>query len=257
MAGNIIVRPNAPMLAIAAMTEIANQAGNEPWPSLELASKWFDRASIVLSISLLFGFASTVVIVWLGIVKEHHWDLARDHAAERIVSLELETAKANEEISKANKVAALATQKANEAALELEKFKAPRVLSPEQIDRIAEKLKQFSGVPYEVATATRDPEFDMCISFIETALGKAGWIGIGWRGDPDGDMRGVGRATIGRDVSATNVMIAISPGKTTPPLALAAAKALASALNAEGIAARAGAFSVPTDNIRIMVGRKT
>ena len=134
------------MLAIAAMTKNANRAGNEPWPSLEVASKWFDRASIVLSISLLLGFASTVVIVWLGIVKEHHWDLARDHAAERIASLELDTAKANEEISKANEVAALATQKANEAALELEKFKAPRVLSPEQIDRIAEKVKQFRGV---------------------------------------------------------------------------------------------------------------
>src|SRR5260370_22218949 len=82
MAREIRTSPATPMLIIAAIIEMANHAGNEPRPSLEVASKWFDRASIALALSLLVGFASTVVIIWLGIVKEHHWDLARERANE-------------------------------------------------------------------------------------------------------------------------------------------------------------------------------
>src|SRR5258705_13497354 len=87
MAREIINSPAPPMLISAAITEMANHAGNEPWPSLEAASRWFDRASIVLS--LLAGFAATVVIVWLGIAKEHHWDLLRDSSNEKVATLEL------------------------------------------------------------------------------------------------------------------------------------------------------------------------
>jgi len=83
------------MIVIAAMTEMANHAGKEPWPSLEVASHWFDRARIVLALSLLASFAATVVIVWLGIVKEHHWDLLRDTSNEKVAALELRAAEAN------------------------------------------------------------------------------------------------------------------------------------------------------------------
>src|SRR4029077_6130121 len=79
------------MSMIAAMIEIGNHAENGIWPSLSDASRWFDRASIVLAISLLFSFAATVVIVWLGIVKEHHWDIARVSAAKRIGELNSQT----------------------------------------------------------------------------------------------------------------------------------------------------------------------
>ena len=99
------------MLVIATMTEIANHAGNDPWPSLEAASKWFDRASIVLAISLLFGAVATVSIVWLGIVKEHHWDLLRERASEQIASVGLDAAKSNAEAAKAHeRIAELSVQ---------------------------------------------------------------------------------------------------------------------------------------------------
>lgn len=78
------------------MAEIANHAGNEPWPSLDWASWIFDRASFVLIGSLIVGAAATVAMVWMGIVKEHHWDLLRESAAERIASVQLEAANANE-----------------------------------------------------------------------------------------------------------------------------------------------------------------
>ena len=77
------------------MAEIANHAGNEPWPALDWASWIFDRASWVLVVGLAFGLAATVVMVWMGIVKEHHWDLLRTSSNEKVATLELETAKAN------------------------------------------------------------------------------------------------------------------------------------------------------------------
>jgi sterol desaturase/sphingolipid hydroxylase (fatty acid hydroxylase superfamily) len=61
------------MMATAIMAEIANHAVKEPWPSLDWASWIFDRASFVLVGSLVIGVAATVAIVWMGIVKEHHW----------------------------------------------------------------------------------------------------------------------------------------------------------------------------------------
>jgi hypothetical protein len=71
------------MTATVIMAEIANRAVREPWPSLEWASWIFDRASFVLVGSLVLGVAATVAIVWMGIVKEHHWDLARDAATKK------------------------------------------------------------------------------------------------------------------------------------------------------------------------------
>jgi hypothetical protein len=106
------------MSIIAAMTEIGNQAGNGIWPALPDASRWFDRASIVLALSLLASFAATVVIVWLGIVKEHHWDEAREAAKVKIAGLETETEKAKAEQAKANEAIATATATAATANLE-------------------------------------------------------------------------------------------------------------------------------------------
>ena len=119
---------------MTAMADIANQAGKEPWPSLESASWVFDRASWILVISLAIGLSATVAIVWMGVVKEHHWDLLREKAAKQIASVELATAKANKQ--------------AAEAQLALEKYKAPRSISPEQRNRIAEEMKQFKGQQY-------------------------------------------------------------------------------------------------------------
>ena len=72
------------------MAEIGNHAGNGIWPTLELASKIFDRASFALIVGTVIVLASTVFIVWMGIVKEHHWDLLREQSSERIATLGLE-----------------------------------------------------------------------------------------------------------------------------------------------------------------------
>ena len=50
------------------------------WPSLETATRAFDLSSITLAIGACVVFVSTALIVWLGIVKEHHWDALREQA---------------------------------------------------------------------------------------------------------------------------------------------------------------------------------
>jgi hypothetical protein len=70
--------------------------------SLEMASRLFDWSSIALAIGACIVFVATAAIVWLGIVKEHHWDLLREHANEKIASVELEAAKSNTEAVKAH-----------------------------------------------------------------------------------------------------------------------------------------------------------
>lgn len=78
-------------MVVAAMSEIANHTGKEPWLSLETASWWFDKSSVVLAISLFVGFVCTVIIILTGIVKEHHWDIAREAANREIAGVNRET----------------------------------------------------------------------------------------------------------------------------------------------------------------------
>ncbi|MGY4514410.1 hypothetical protein [Bradyrhizobium sp. USDA 3650] len=143
------------------MAETANHASSDPWPSLETASWLFDRASFVLIGSLILGVLATGVIVWMGIVKEHHWDLLRDSSNEKVAALGLKTAEANEGAAKAservaelsvtaeqlrkdtaeaNDRAAQANDRAEQAKLDLAKFKAPRLLTPEQQQIIVSEL---------------------------------------------------------------------------------------------------------------------
>jgi hypothetical protein len=61
--------------------------------SLEMASRLFDWSSIALAIGACIVFVATAAIVWLGIVKEHHWDLLREQSNERVASLNNGTAK--------------------------------------------------------------------------------------------------------------------------------------------------------------------
>jgi|GEM_PF-2555347 len=89
MARAIAIRPAILMTMMMTMAEIANHA-KEPWPPLDWASWIFDRASWVLVGSLILGAGATVAIVWMGFVKEHHWDLAREVANRKIGELNLQ-----------------------------------------------------------------------------------------------------------------------------------------------------------------------
>jgi hypothetical protein len=237
------------VIAIVAITEMANHAGNEPWPSLDDASKWFDRASIALAISLAFGCAATVIIVWLGIVKEHHWDLLRERSAKQIASIELETAKVNEQ-------AKLAEERAAEAKLELEKLKTPRSLSAAHQAEIAAKIKQFSGQTFDVALNASDPEAGYFWNGLEDAILAAGWTQLDWKGGMIVFDR-TPRKTAGV-ISVIGVIVQMHPDKA---MAFSgAALALVAALKAVGIDARAepgsGTQAENNEAMHILVGRK-
>jgi hypothetical protein len=76
--------------------------------------------------------------------------------------------RSDEKVAEAEARASEANQRAQEAILELAKFRAPRILTGRQIRQIAEKLKQFSGTEYDVALQSNDPEFRGLLWFIET-----------------------------------------------------------------------------------------
>lgn len=138
---------------------------------------------------MLFGASATGTIVWLGIVKEHHWDLLRDRANEKIASVELDAAKSNAEAAKAHeRIAELSKQaeelrtrtaeanaRAEEARLALEKFRTPRKLDAAQSERVKAIVAQFPGTPFDVSV-NLESEPQNFAAQLGAILKSAGWV---------------------------------------------------------------------------------
>jgi hypothetical protein len=58
------------------------------WPSLEAATRAFDVANVVFWLSLVVGVFATAIIIWMGAVKERHWEQDRQTAGVRIAELD-------------------------------------------------------------------------------------------------------------------------------------------------------------------------
>jgi hypothetical protein len=157
-------------------------------------------------------------------------------------------------VAEAEARAAEATQKAQEAALQLATFRAPRSLNREQTERIAGKMKAFTGTQFAGARSPGNPEFESCLRDIEVALQMAGWTEIDWHVST-ARSRAAGLTAIGTDVSVWDVSIGI-PLRSVQAYDKAAF-ALAQALTAEGIAATAGImYEQSATVIHLMVGPK-
>jgi hypothetical protein len=185
-------------------------------------------------------------------------DTAEVH--ERAARLEKEAAEARAAIAGANERAAEANQKAQEAILELAKFKAPRVLTEEQRGRIVDKLKQFSGTEYDIMIIDSEPEILSLVSAIEIVLSTAGWTELDWKGTGQALIRVGKQPLIRLGVSVSNVVIGVQADQ--PPKLFATARALSDALEAEGVTAidqKHIAHEMSSTNanaIHIMIGRK-
>jgi hypothetical protein len=155
-------------MVATAMSEIVNRTGNEPWLSLESASWWFDKSSVVLAVSLLIGFVCTVIIIVTGTIKEHHWDLARERANERIALVNEETVRLSVEAETARKETA-------QAKLELQQIRFPRRLDSDKLKAgIAEVPPQFFEVLYDQSAADGSSlAFEIFVTLVS----------IGWRTD--------------------------------------------------------------------------
>jgi hypothetical protein len=150
--------------------------------------------------------------------------------------------------------AAEANQKAQEAALELAKYRQPRVFTQDQMYRIAEKLKPHASMQFAGATSGRDPEFLVFLQFIENSLMLADWKEIDWHLSA-GITRAAGRTVIGTNVSVSDVLITFPMNDPSGSVA-SAAVALANALTAEGFSAKAGLDARNSGAVNVMVGPK-
>jgi hypothetical protein len=159
------------------------------------------------------------------------------------------------DIAKANERAAKAEVRAAEANLELTKLKTPRTLNPRQQERAAEKLRAFARMQFDTALLT-DPETQALLPKIEDILTSAGWIQIDWTGSDIVFTRS--NRHIAGTISVSGVVIQIHAEKVAQ--FATAANALALALSAEGIAAKAElGLGVPNTNpnaIHVLIGKK-
>jgi hypothetical protein len=164
------------------------------------------------------------------------------------------------EIASVNAQAAEANRSAAESQLALEKFKAPRTLTPEQRGRIVDKLKQFSGTEYDITVSSIDPEILDFVLTLELVLSTAEWTELDWKGNAEKLIRGGKQPLIREGVSVTNVLIGVEQDQ--PPKLFEFALALSDALEAEGVTATAKRLirhemsSTNANAIHIMIGRK-
>jgi hypothetical protein len=164
------------------------------------------------------------------------------------------------ELASANQQAAQANERAAKAQLALEKFKAPRTLTPEQRGRIVDKLKPFSGTEYDITISESDPEILSFVLTLERVLSTAGWTELDWKGTGEALIRGGKQPLIRLGVSISNVVIGAHFDQ--PPKLFEFALALSDALEAEGVTATAQRHighemsSTNANAIHIMIGRK-
>ncbi|MEH2501406.1 hypothetical protein V1290_000217 [Bradyrhizobium sp. AZCC 1578] len=167
---------------------------------------------------------------------------------------------AEEGIAKANESAAQANARAAEAQLALEKLKAPRLLSDEQMSRLVEKLKKFGGTKFDAAAIPGDPEAIIFLSHITATLERAGWVWVDWAA-PEGQLSLTysfhGKPAIGQ-LGFFGVALQIKPAHNV--VLSGPADALGLALVAEGVEATLDVVdnvSVPNaETVHVIVGKK-
>jgi hypothetical protein len=138
----------------------------------EIPSPLADRLFAVSNAVLIIG-AAMVLIGTIGAIVLS--GIREQFSNARLSDNETKTAQAIAESDTAKKGAAEANARALEAQLALEKFKAPRVLTDEEIQVIAEKLKSFSGQEFQIITYWEMQEPLAFANQIYAALDRAGW----------------------------------------------------------------------------------
>jgi hypothetical protein len=143
--------------------------------SASLADRLFALSNVVLILGAAAVLIGTIGAIVMSGVREQF-------ANERISANETATAQATAESDAAKRDAAAATeraalaeQRAAEANLELARFKAPRAISPEQRNRIAEKMKEFTGQEYAGMVASDVGDAWSLWREIGLSLELAGW----------------------------------------------------------------------------------
>lgn len=182
--------------------------------SLPWAEFWYDTFNVLLFIGAFAVAVGTYGSIKMGSVKERFGDerisaneketkraVADSDAAkegtakagERIAELNRDTARLSGEaesaraaIAVANERAAKAEERALEAKLELEKFRAPRMIIGKGMamhTAFREALSPFSGTKWDATVIPNDPESTSLLAQLQTFLYLANWQQIDWSGD--------------------------------------------------------------------------
>lgn len=226
-------------------------------PELIAAQYWFsfwewigDKAFLIVVVALAIEFLAAR---W---AKPHRELL--DHAKElQVAQLTRDAEASKAAIAGAEARAAEATQKATEAQLALEKFKAPRTIAAADQEVMISALKPFAPQEYALSVGEgQEPSSLLCL--LDSILEKAGWTKINHFGMVQVDTP-CGVVAMN---SLSDVHIRVSPD--APPFTpgagtRAAVTLLAAMLNALGIAAfpAQDPKNIPKANaINLMVGVK-
>jgi hypothetical protein len=181
--------------------------------------------------------------------------IERTKSDERIAELKTESDKARAAIAGAEERAKVAGQRAAEAQLELERMRAPRNLSNEAIERIADKLKSFAGIPFLISMPVNWEAGSRLPGQVFGALHEAGWVYVKSSILP-------AHPTLPTFSLNTGVVGVRVTGDIMKPGFKEALNALEEALNAEGIIT-SGEALLPLPNngdpiaINVAIGTKT
>jgi hypothetical protein len=229
------------------------------------------------ALGVIVGFATTFVVTLTREELEaskKELDQYKIEATAEVNKAKEGAAVANAEAAKAHeRIADLSTQaeglkkdtaeanvRAAEAQLALEKFKAPRLITPDREVRIRSKVRPFTGTPFDLSVIPGDPEALHFAVQIAAILDAEKWSWVEFN-HPDGPFMQVysvpGKPNIGQIGSwAVIIQMHFEQAERLGP----AAKALADALDNEGfIAAAAGKppEAIPNTNmVHIIVGKK-
>jgi hypothetical protein len=144
--------------------------------SLQSSSELWDGITFWLAV---VGTALLFISAFTGIVARRsarRWAEERGQQAQREKRThEQDLAKSNEKIAELERETADAKARALEAKVELEKFKAPRVISPEQRDALISELKPFGKQRVDVFALINHGEVVGLRDDIQAALRGADW----------------------------------------------------------------------------------
>jgi hypothetical protein len=160
------------------MADSLNQGGKCMWPSLKTAIWLYDFANIGLIIGLVIGVISTVLVIWMGNVKEEHLNRALANSRERTATLEKQSTELKVAVSDADARAAEANEKAEKERLErirLEEDLAWRRLTKKEQQIIASKLANFSGQIVSLWYGAGDKEAETFAWELASSLDSAKW----------------------------------------------------------------------------------
>jgi hypothetical protein len=137
-----------------AMALSGNQEGRLMWPSFDVASRLYDWANIFLIGALVIGAVSTVLVVWMGNIKEEY--LRRNLATLEAHSQELRAAN-----------------------LALEEKIQPRRISGERSEKMVEILSAVGhNVPIAIVSRIFDPEAKDFADDLASVFTKAKWVPV-------------------------------------------------------------------------------